>query len=287
MTFKDSKEGCLFICDCSRMACAWQLLNGLETSESTIQTIWSSLNPCIHASAINDLHEQQLLPYGSMLEVATTSIRDISFSCLAQPITIIQSSVNNLIFSFNYSDGHPCDGNFWALIRTNTNRHYTCCRCSGVPHNCEHIQLLSDWLLAHLEEDTAVDVFESFSVKGSSHQHHSDARDGDGGSQASISWQHIPLDLWNATMEHRAGLFRTSQSDHIESLFPSGGMLQRCSNCVLSSARHCNHCVPSVSDQGSCTCGSPWDHRDPVAMNWLIQKDAVLTHLFGSVKVMI
>ena len=282
MSFKDKKEGCIFICDCNRMEQAWPLLDGLETSESTIQDVWRSLNPCLHASAISDLHEQQILPYGSMLETAISSFRDISFSSLAQPITFIQNSGSSLIFSFKYSDGHPCDNNFWTLIRTNTNRHYTCCRCS-VSHHCEHIKLLSDWLIAHSEDDTAADVFESFSFKGSSHQHDYDAHDGEGASPSSISSLRIPLDFWNSAMHRRAGLFHPSTSDPY--LVPLSGLLPLCPNCTATSAAHCYHCVPAVPELGACTCGSSWDERDPVAMGWMLQRDAVLTNIFGSVKV--
>ena len=131
LDFSDAKECCLFLCDCPRMDCAWNLLDHMDTSAMSSVDTLAKLDFCIHSTAIRALHDTGFIPYSSMASREVCSrLTDFDFSCDKQPVCLIQSSPS-LLLSCDFGNGQPCEGRSRVFIRTNQQRRYVCGSCCG------------------------------------------------------------------------------------------------------------------------------------------------------------
>ena len=168
LDFSDAKECCLFLCDCPRMDCAWNLLDHMDTSAMSSVDTLAKLDFCIHSTAIRALHDTGFIPYSSMASREVCSrLTDFDFSCDKQPVCLIQSSPS-LLLSCDFGNGQPCEGRSRVFIRTNQQRRYVCGSCCGTAaSNCKlHLGPFSSWLAAVTDEGLG-DVFESYTFKSS------------------------------------------------------------------------------------------------------------------------
>jgi len=205
LRFSDT-EACSFLCDCGAMQHAWEVLPGVDTSTVSFSDFQQRLSPCVHATAIRALHDCGKIPYGSSPEQASSRLRDVTFDCASQPITVLQSSPQHLLLSCDFG-GDPCEAMTRAVIRTDRNWHYACCLCSD--QNCAaHVLPLGSWIASLSESGSSGELFESFSLKAHATQQGHPVDDGTGASPSyrCVSSCRIPLDFHNAALESHISL---------------------------------------------------------------------------------
>ena len=106
LMFQGPMQKCMFLCTCSEMSPAWQLIDGVDFSNVTPSSYTPNL--CRHAIAIKALHETGQIPFASTSDGNCSSIlNDVLFDNASQPITVLSAS-HGIILSCDSGDGHPC-----------------------------------------------------------------------------------------------------------------------------------------------------------------------------------
>ena len=88
LMFQGPMQKCMFLCTCSEMSPAWQLIDGVDFSNVTPSSYTPNL--CRHAIAIKALHETGQILFASTSDGNCSSIlNDVSFDNASQPITVL------------------------------------------------------------------------------------------------------------------------------------------------------------------------------------------------------
>jgi hypothetical protein len=201
LDFSDSKEHCLYLCDCSAMVPTWDVLSHMDTSDMLAAEITEKLHFCNHSTAIQSLHGYYV-PFASLADRDPVHrLSDFSFSCEAHQVCLIKSSPSVMI-SCDFGNGKPCEGRTRVFIRTNQQRRYICGSCPGATAStCQaHLGPLSSWIDSREDEDAG--IFEAYTFK---FNHTSSMGvDEEDVPFKSVSSSPIRLDIFNTAMQNRA-----------------------------------------------------------------------------------
>lgn len=205
LDFNDSKECCMFLCDCSAMEPTWETLHHMDTSAMSVTETKNKLHFCPHSAAIQSLHGSYL-PFSSMADRDPVhQLSDFDFSCEKQPVCLLQSS-SSVLISCDFGNGQPCEGITRVFIRTNQQRRYVCGSCPGATAaTCKaHLEPLSSWINSREDDSEDAGVFEAYTFKFSQTSSMGGEEEDTPPPLKSVSSSPIRLDVFNKAMENRA-----------------------------------------------------------------------------------
>ncbi len=279
LLFKNG-EGVLRICDCGKMASAWTLLDGMDTTYSEFEHVQSSITFCQHSLAIKGLQDAKHIAYETPIDCPQfCRIGDVLFECLDSPISFLKISPSSKpILSINFDNLHPSESDritVYPKEQAATKRFFfTCGQCPTNSHQkCPHIQKLR-------ELSQSIDI-------GLDNNELSDVQFFSSPQTAVPNHLEFYLEQIESSTSCISYLSIQRSGSHPEILrrgMCRGSSIVRCrESCV-----DCTHCVPAIPTEGphvSCQCGAPWSDEDPVENNWVTRDKATLTTLTCTMQV--